>query len=268
MTGSVRYVELLPGELKARRAERPIAYLPIGTIEWHGEHAAVGLDGLKAEGFGEAAARFGGFLFPTMWYGEPRAIRHMDLAEDDSPEVRLALGLPPAEALIAADPAAEIVAFQGLVRSALLGVHSMGMQVISVICGHYPLRDWVRPVASAVESEVERLRVIVGCDADLVEPPEGVGQDADFGAAPSGTLAGGDHAAAWETSYLMHLRPDCVDLSVYEGRRDERLPGVIGSDPRTGASRQKGAVAAEAIVAGIVAEATRALASLRSADAR
>jgi hypothetical protein len=34
----VRYDELLPHEFRKRLAERPIAYLPLGTLEWHGEH--------------------------------------------------------------------------------------------------------------------------------------------------------------------------------------------------------------------------------------
>jgi creatinine amidohydrolase len=29
-------------------AEAPLCYLPLGTLEWHGEHAAVGLDAPKA----------------------------------------------------------------------------------------------------------------------------------------------------------------------------------------------------------------------------
>jgi len=65
------------------------------------------------------------------------------------------------------------------------------------------------------------------------------------------TLAGGDHAAKWETSYLMALRPDCVDMSVYLGRRKEKLIGVGGEDPRLTASKEVGRKGVDLIVKGM-----------------
>jgi creatinine amidohydrolase len=44
----VRFEEMFPWEIAAAMAEAPLCYLPLGTLEWHGEHAAVGLDALKA----------------------------------------------------------------------------------------------------------------------------------------------------------------------------------------------------------------------------
>ena len=38
----VRYAELLPHEFRTRLAQRPVAYLPLGTLEWHGEHLPLG----------------------------------------------------------------------------------------------------------------------------------------------------------------------------------------------------------------------------------
>lgn len=68
---------------------------------------------------------------------------------------------------------------------------------------------------------------------------------------------GGDHAAAWETSYLWYLRPDCVDMSVYLGRSKEPLLGVgdggfgdldAATNPRKAASIEKGRKACRLIV--------------------
>jgi len=89
---------------------------------------------------------------------------------------------------------------------------------------------------------------ILGCDADFASDAE---------------RAGVDHAGVWETSYLWHLRPDCVDLSVHDGREGERLFGVIGDDPRS-ASPELGARACELIVAGMVARVRQALARTQS----
>jgi len=69
----VKYHEMLPHEILARREKFPAAFIGLGTIEWHGEHLAAGNDALKAEKLCElAAAKSGGFAFPTLWYGEPR----------------------------------------------------------------------------------------------------------------------------------------------------------------------------------------------------
>ena len=52
----VRYERLRPAQIVARREACPVAYLPIGTIEWHGEHNPVGLDTLKIHRLARTAA--------------------------------------------------------------------------------------------------------------------------------------------------------------------------------------------------------------------
>ena len=41
----VRYEEMLPHEIVARRRRFPVAFIGLGGLEWHGEHMAVGNDG-------------------------------------------------------------------------------------------------------------------------------------------------------------------------------------------------------------------------------
>ena len=70
----VHYTELLPHEFRARLADSPIGYLPLGTLEWHGEHCALGADALIAAGlFARAAQTFGGIVFPPLFLGPDRA---------------------------------------------------------------------------------------------------------------------------------------------------------------------------------------------------
>ena len=38
----VCFEEMFPWEIAAAMAEAPLCYLPLGTLEWHGEHAAGG----------------------------------------------------------------------------------------------------------------------------------------------------------------------------------------------------------------------------------
>ncbi len=62
----VRYHMLRPAQIVERRKECPVAYIPIGTLEWHGTHNPLGADTLQAEGIAESAARKGGGLvFPA-----------------------------------------------------------------------------------------------------------------------------------------------------------------------------------------------------------
>ena len=75
----VWYQDMLPHEIVARRKKFPVAFVPVGILEWHGEHLAVGNDGLIPEKLCElAAAQSGGFAFPTVWYGGPRTVGLMD----------------------------------------------------------------------------------------------------------------------------------------------------------------------------------------------
>ena len=69
----VRYAELLPHEFRSRLAARPVAYLPLGTLEWHGEHLPLGSDGIISEGLMIRCARtFGGIVLPPIHLGPDR----------------------------------------------------------------------------------------------------------------------------------------------------------------------------------------------------
>lgn len=64
-----RYSELRPDQLEAIVAERPVAYLPWGALEWHGPHLPFGVDGFSAQAVCERAVqRTGGVLLPTTWW--------------------------------------------------------------------------------------------------------------------------------------------------------------------------------------------------------
>ncbi|MGA6981845.1 MAG: creatininase family protein, partial [Candidatus Sulfotelmatobacter sp.] len=66
----VQLEKMLPRDIREAIATRPVVYLPLGTIEWHGEHLPVGLDALTAHGVCLAAARAdGGIVYPSLFYG-------------------------------------------------------------------------------------------------------------------------------------------------------------------------------------------------------
>lgn len=255
MTG-VRYELMRPAAIRARLAECPIAFIGLGTLEWHSEHAPVGLDGLSVERLCELAAdRAGGFAFPTLWYGEPRSVSHMDTTEEDTPAIRDALGMVPLSEVDLGDPAEAIARYRVLVRDLVLQVQSAGMKVVCLVCGHTPMFGWLARVVEAVNaSTAGRAMTLLGTPYHYVIDP-------DAGLNPGSA----DHAGAWETSYLWHLMPGSIDLSVYPDGDESRLIGVLGEDPRRGASEERGAAATERTVAGMVAQTRAALAHLREA---
>ena len=44
----VNYINLRPQQLVEMRRKKPVAYIGLGILEWHGLHNPVGLDGIKA----------------------------------------------------------------------------------------------------------------------------------------------------------------------------------------------------------------------------
>jgi len=60
MKPEVRYHMLRPAQIVERRQACSVAYIPIGTIEWHGVHNPTGSDTLQAEGLAIMCAEKGG----------------------------------------------------------------------------------------------------------------------------------------------------------------------------------------------------------------
>ena len=84
MSTEVRYHMLRPDQIVSRRKKCPIVYIPIGTLEWHGVHNAVGADTLQAEGIAiRCAEKGGGLVFPPLYYGESRLDSLMESMADD-----------------------------------------------------------------------------------------------------------------------------------------------------------------------------------------
>jgi len=249
----VRYEEMLPHEIVARRKRFPAAFIGLGGLEWHGEHLAVGNDALKAEKLCElAAARSGGFAFPTLWWGEPRVTALMEVNHDEHGGIRRKMKFKKRKfspTYFGQTPDEQIEFYQRLVYHVLVQMNTLEMKAVCLLCGHYPLRGFALPAVEKFNAEFKDTQAFAGIE---------------FHYPPKTKKVGGDHAAKWETSYLWYLRPDCVDMSVYLGRQDEELIGVGGIDPRKEASVEVGRTACDLIVEGMVRKAKELIASVDS----
>ena len=220
----VQYEEMLPHEIVAARTDKPLAFLSIGTVEWHGVHNATGLDTLKAHRLCVLSAEAGGGLvFPPLWYGEHREIQLMEANPTSREAIADIMQLPPENfgigTMNGATVDAQAHAYNDLLFHTYDQIASLGFRALIVLCGHYPLQLYT-DYTSAVFMRRSQMRVFAATEAtfvaDMVE---------ELGARV------GDHAAKWETSLLMALRPGLTDLSQLPPMGEE-VVGVSGEDPR------------------------------------
>lgn len=242
----VRYEEMLPHEIVARRKKFPAAFMGLGGLEWHSEHLAVGNDALKAEKLCElAASRSGGFAFPTLWYGEPRGTGFMEANCDPDGAIKVQMGFKKekfTETYFGKTSAEQVQFYQALLYHVLVQMNTLEMKAVCLVCGHYPIYDWAAPVVAQFNMTFGDTRAFAGIE---------------FHYPPESQSVGGDHAAKWETSYLWYLRPDCVDMSIYLGRETDELIGIMGDDPRQTASVEIGRKACDLIVEGMIRKARK-----------
>jgi len=209
---SVQYLDLLPHQFRARLAACPVAYLPLGTLEWHGEHMALGSDALIAQGvFRRVAQELGGIVMPPLFLGPDRIRREadgttlvgMEYAESTTPPRQLDGGcywVPDG-------------VFLQMLESIVVQVKRAGFKVL-VADGHGPSR-WLWGDYAPKWQAQHGLRLI-SVKHDI----------------PQVWVSQIDHAAQNETSLLMALHPDLVDLTQLGTDRTIYPQGVGGVDPR------------------------------------
>ncbi len=224
-----RYERLMPAEIEAIFARHPVAYLPWGALEYHGKHAAVGLDGLKAHGLCvELARAAGGLVLPSV-YVAANTIKGLK----NLPFPRHSLDFSEGT-------------LRTLVREHLDQLADEKFRVVFILCGHVgqPHYDIVKDEAAQFNARQSGTRAIATSECDLVAKD----------------IVIVNHAALGEVSYLMHTDPDCVDLSRLPADRVPTLEqdAVWGPDPRE-ASAEKG----KAYTAAFVAAAKKVIAEAR-----
>ncbi len=237
MARKVRYEEMLPHEIAAARAACSAVYVPIGGVEWHGEQNCVGLDTVKIHALAmKCAEEIGGLVMPPLFFGEPRQTHLMEANHDPDGRIAEKMGLPRenfASGYMQVSTREEDERYVRLLVHVLLQMQSLGFRAIVVVAGHYPLLHHARAAVELYGLQgSSRAWACTGYELVRDEIPEA-----------------GDHAAAWETSLMLALRPDLVDLSrLPAGGGPEALIGVWGRDPRKHASAEFGQRGVEAIV--------------------
>lgn len=208
----VRLEYLMPREVEAAMAARATLFAPLGTIEWHGLHNVIGLDALKAQALCVRAAESGGGLVHPPVYGGVGGLDqpHTFVFEpEDSMTSNL---LRPW--------------LEQLCREA----GRQGFKAVIMLTGHYGAAQQI-----AVRETAVRMSKLL--DIPVLGTPE------YFLALDQGYY--GDHAAFFETSLMMNLFPDKVDVG-----RLGKAPhqGVFGRDPKRYATAEDGKRFSDAII--------------------
>jgi creatinine amidohydrolase len=224
MTDEVRYQMLRPAQVVARRKACPVVYIPTGTLEWHGVHNPLGADTLQAEGLAILCARKGGGLvFPPLYYGESRSESLMEANAEDRDKIAEAMNLVPDNFLPDRQPFSateQVLNYQRLLLHILAEAESLGFEVGVLVPGHYPLIDHARAAVCLFNQRRYSKRHGMLAWAMI-----------DYLLIRDTYPDGGDHAARWETSHLLALHPDRVDLSLL-GPKGSKLVGVGGQPPQ------------------------------------
>lgn len=221
MSEKVLYVELTPQEFKDRLSRAPIAYLPLGTLEWHGRHMPLGADGLISSGFFIVLAKkVGGIVLPMLFLG-PDNSKTIDEKEYYGMDVQSYPSQHPQKLLGSAYWIKKSF-FKQILADILKQLKRAGFRIV-VAHGHSPstlafyqnIKKWKN------QFDLELFTCWRNKESD------GLGIQTD-------------HAAANETSLMMALKPGLVKIENLPRDKNIKPLGLLGKDPREFASVDNG----------------------------
>lgn len=169
--------QMLPAEMEQALEALPVAVIPVGLIEWHGDHLPLGQDMLKSQALcAQLMEKLeGGIMTPPIYTCRPGFSRYTGT----------------------------MTFSDGLVSQLfyeLFGqLRKLGCRVILLLTGHYgPLQvDAVKRAAEGFQKEFPDTRVIARPEYEDVIVD---------GETPA------DHAGKWETSLFWHFYPELTHM--------------------------------------------------------
>lgn len=240
----VEYIKLTPTDFRMKIAEAPIAYLPLGTLEWHGEHLPLGSDGMQSFSFMKDLAReAGGIVLPMLYLG-PDIMRMEDEQELYGMDYWLSLEegrthMTPQQ-LDGSSYWVPDELFHQIVEHSIKQLTRAGFRII-VAHGHGPSTRHV--IAHWKEWEEKYNVLIYTCWSwDIRGENDQVSSEKS---AREGLGIMTDHAAMNETSLMMYYYPDLVKMEQLPSDTATWPLAVAGLDPRLYASAEQGQKAVE-----------------------
>ena len=211
--------ELTHEGFKIAARDTEIVVMVTGALEAHGKHLPLGTDNFLPSYLAEKiASQTKALVLPTIPFGESWDFNHN-------------------EGTISIHPSALVDYYV----SVLKGIFKHGFRYVLALNGHGGNAPIIKQAAKTATKKGERVVIIVNWWRDLAKSAREL-----VGETPGG------HAAEDETSEVMHVRPELVDMKVAEAHRvetkyeivsgayrGELLPAAMYGDPRK-ASEEKG----------------------------
>lgn len=221
----VLYQELTPAEFSTRLEKCPVAYLPLGTLEWHSNHLPLGSDGLQSEEFfKQLATEVGGIVLPMLFIGPDgydtlingKEFYGMDCGKVFSDQCTYEIQQLTGSAYWVPDSTFDVM-MNGIMKQ----LSRAGFRIV-VAHGHGPSTNYI---GSHVQEFKDRYNLVVlNC----------------WGNDSADLCLQCDHAGANETSIMMYVRPELVHLENLPADTGVWPLGMLGRDPRIHASSKYG----------------------------
>jgi len=242
---------MVPSQVVSRRAACNLAYLPVGSLEWHGPHMPFGTDYFTVTHLAEESARrFGGVAFPPVYYGDVRYflqecraewrrsyVREMEVPEayaaafplenrDGSPGSECPTRTDDGDA--AAEPLefdrdAQETFFGRFIARVMLQIHLYGFRNILLLPGHGPNPKYCRHAEDVYRQNVRRrtafgepARTLTYFYIDAGKETEPLLQNHWI------------HADKWEGSVTMAAAPGTVHPELLPGDPKTLAPAYLG----------------------------------------
>lgn len=223
------YETLLPYELDKRIKQSPIAYIPLGTLEWHGSHMPLGADGLLSHGFFEKLSELvGGVVLPMLYQGPDRYSEkdgEIFYGMDNCGDNFVGNMRYPDQKLMGSIYHIETDLFLSILETLAKQLSRMGFKII-VAHGHGPSIHAFRSIKNELETKYDIK--CFDCWGDFKNPDE-----ITFGLQV-------DHGGSNETSLMLALHENLVQMNMLPASLEE-WPLAIGmGDPRLYADRKTG----------------------------
>lgn len=184
-----------PGTLRRLLESGAAAVVPWGALEWHGDHLPLGLDGIVAEHFAdELAERILGVSLPGIWL-PITTLPHPSSLKVSTSTLRAVLD------------------------DTIGSLYEAGFRRVVLVTGHYAQGHLIEMYEAAMRAmeDYDRFLVFAGTPLQPLGNPHLL-----------------DHAARYEVSQLLAIRPDLVWTDDLPDRTAPREDGVLGEHPGKG----------------------------------
>jgi creatinine amidohydrolase/Fe(II)-dependent formamide hydrolase-like protein len=195
MDGTVFWEDMTWRELDAAIARRPIAFVPCGALEWHGEHLPLGCDSFRGAAVCRRAAEIGGgVVLPALYTTAPGFSAYRGSIFFSGRLVK------------------------ALTLELLRELEKVGFRVAVLLLGHAgQAQEEAFGEPAAAYSRSHRLATLVTTGLEWV---------------PASARVPMGHAGSGETAQCMAARPGSAKLDRFDPGQT-RLPRYEGLDPET-----------------------------------